>query len=803
MEARLTSLRRAWALAWAALLLALAPPAAAAPRFDQSVAEIKAAMLADPERAITLARQAQGAAAQQPAGKARSEQLATLTWLQGEAYNRIGDPAHALALLTRAQRLLGKAGARSQLAADVLLSRGSALNDLGRITEALTTLQRSHDLFVALNDDRSQAKALILIAILYDSARDHETALRYLSQAREHGVSDPGLSIAIDNGRGTALMALGRNAEAEGEFRKVIRAATALRSGAIMAQALGNLAMAQLKRNDLAGARETIARGLEVSRGEDAAPLRPRLLVLAADAALRQGRGERALQLVEQRFAGVDLKRTIIADRDEHEVAYRVLRAAGRSEAALDHFAAMKRLDDQATNIARSTSAALAAARFDYANQELRITQLKAAGLARAVAFERETARTQRLMFIGVVGATLLVIVLLAVGLATIRRSRNEVRSANDDLAASNAELNKALQAKGEFLATTSHEIRTPLNGILGMTQVMIADDRLDGATRDRLGVVHEAGVTMRALVDDILDMAKIESGRMTIEQAPLDLHAAIDDALRLWRDPAVAKGLAIDVDLGDAPRWIVGDEARLRQIVFNLLSNAVKFTAEGSVTVTLSADAARWRLAVRDTGIGIAPDAQDIIFDSFRQADAGTTRQFGGTGLGLSICRNLARAMGGDVTVESRPGAGATFVLELPLVHAEAPQQAEHGGLLIVERNPITRAMYKTLFDAAAPVVFATADDASDIARQSRPDRVLVDEASLDGVDADASLRAIVEAAGAAPVALIAAAGSDDQVRAAWRGTGISELILRPVAKKALVNTVMAMSLARIRDAA
>ena len=807
METRLTRVLRPLAAACAAVLITSAQPAAAAaPRFDQAVVEIKASMMADPARAIDMAREASSAAATQAASPERARQLATLSWLQGEAYGRAGNPAQGLALLTRAQGQLGEPGARSHLAADILLSRGSALIDLNRISEALKTLQRAHDLFVALRDERSQAKALTLIAILYGVAGDHEASLRYYAEAAEHYGDDPGLSVATDNGRATELMALGRAREAEPEFRKVWRTATTIRSAPMVAQSLGNIALAQMTLGNVAAARATIDRGLKVGVGADAASVRLPLIALAADAALRSGDVKRAATLIDQRFAGVDLGATIVGDRDAHEIAYRVYRAARRSDAALDHFAALKRLDDQATDIARSTSAALAAARFDYANQELRITQLKAAGLARTVTFQRETARTQRLMFLGVVGSTLLIIALLAIGLATIRRSRNQVRSANDDLAQSNVELNKALRAKSEFLATTSHEIRTPLNGILGMTQVMIADGKLNAATRDRLSVVHGAGMTMRALVNDILDMAKIESGRLTVEAAPLDLHATVSEAARLWREPAEAKGLAFDVDTGAVPRWIMGDEARLRQIVFNLLSNAVKFTAAGTVSLRLGVDidTGRLRLDVTDTGVGIAPDVQEMIFESFRQADAGTTRQFGGTGLGLSICRNLARAMDGDVTVESRPGEGATFRLDLPLVPADAPQEVEERcGLLIVERNPITRAMLRTLFDDAGPVVFAAADDAAEQTARVRPLRILVDEGSLGDDDQAGRLAAIVEAADGAPVALLHAATVADQPRPAWHDTGVADRIMRPVAKKALVNRVMAMSLAQVRDAA
>ncbi|MBB3692240.1 ATP-binding protein [Sphingomonas sp. BK580] len=799
METRLTRLVAALALA----LASVTGTPASAETSDPLVARVQEQMLVDPRGAITLVEQAR-----RPLGavSTRADYIrsATLNWLEAEAFTRIDQPRRALPLLAAAQRQVERADSGSHLAADILLSQGGALTDSGQITEALGALQRAHERYVALHDLRSQAKALTYIALLYRSANDHATALRYFSQASERYADDPGLTVAIENGRGQSLTALGRYAEAEAAFRRTVAAAATLRSPLALAQAFSGVAEAELRQGQIERARQTIQRGLALTRRDGAEVQRPQLVALAAEAALQSGDVAEARVLIGRRLDGVDPEHTLIVDRDVHDIAYRIYVASGDSAAALTQLRAVKRLDDQATEIARSNSAALAAARFDYANQELRIARLKAADLAKTVAFERQTARTQRLLLYGTVAGTLLIIALLAIGLFTIRRSRNEVRAANADLAASNAELAKALRAKTEFLATTSHEIRTPLNGILGMTQVMIADSTLDPATRDRLGIVHGAGVTMRALVDDILDVAKIETGRMTIETVPLDLRAVLAESTRLWRDPARAKGLAFEVDAGDAPHWIMGDPARLRQIIFNLLSNAVKFTPAGHVALNVAVAGERLRVTVSDSGIGIAAEAQELIFESFRQADAGTTRQFGGTGLGLAICRNLARAMGGDVSVTSRLGEGATFVLDLPYVAAAGiEQEVEAVALVVVERNPITRAMYKTLFEAHGTIRFV--DDLGEAAVaavvHASPERVLVDASSLDTAALPAQLAAIAAAAQGAPVAVLATAEIAAR-RAEW-GASITQVIEKPIAKKALVAAVLAMPRATVRDAA
>lgn len=794
--------------AWLAplLLCAVAVPAAAAETdttgYAAAVTAAKADMLVDPVRALDDAMQAQRAAERSPPGRDRDLKRATALWLQGEARARNDEPKQALAPLTIARSIADREAAGSKLNADVMLALGGALTDSGDIAKALPTLQRAHSMFVQLDDPRSQSKTLILIATLYSRARDYAAALRYFGMASDAYDMDPGLSLAIHNERGSVLTNMKRYREAEADFAEASALASRLGSVPARVIALGNLANVQMLQGRVAAARSTIDIGLPLTRRVDGAIGRGVLLQVAAAAALRGGDLARAEALIGERFRHIALDTTILADRDAHEVAYRVYSAIGDAPRAIGHLAALKRLDDQATEVARSNSAALASARFDYANQELRITKLKAADLQKSVAFERAAARTQRLVFIGAATATALIIALLGIALFTIRRSRDQVRAANADLADSNAALGKALAAKTEFLATTSHEIRTPLNGILGMTQVMIADPALDAAARDRLSVIQGAGVTMRALVDDILDVAKIETGRMSLESAPMDLAATIADACRIWREQARAKGLAFTLDLDSCPGWILGDAARLRQIVFNLLSNAVKFTPAGHVAVRCAAVDGRVVLTVADTGIGIAAEAHEIIFESFRQADAGTTRQFGGTGLGLSICRNLARAMGGEVTVDSALAAGATFTFDLPLLPATAPATvAVDAAVLIVEANPISRAMYKSLFAPEGVVALAKDTvEARDQLSLCRPARILIDLASV-GEDLG-SLTALIESAREIPALLLAPALSTD-ARAAWLHMGIADVIERPIGKKELVNRVMTVDSTLVNCAA
>ncbi len=783
-------------IAWSSMAVAADPDAA---RFEREIVAARNSMLADPARARDAAASAAATAKRIDDGRQRDTAQATTDWLQAEASSRLGDLATAKRYIDAAAALVLKRDAGSQLAGDILLTRGGVNSERADVAAALHDYQAAFEVFRKVGNARSQAITLMLIAAMYNDARDNRSALRYLEQATEIFRGDAGLLISLHNSRGTVLQDLGRYEEADRQFRLAMRYVAQVKSPALEAKVLRNIARNRLKAGQVAAAERAVRSSLLLTPRDRDAGARAQLLALAAQAAAQRGNIPQAADLIGRSFAGVDLATSGVIWREAHATAYAVFSKLGRDDLALAHLAALKRLDDEATKLAITTSTALMAARFDYANQELRIANLKADELRRSVAFEQARAKIERTIFLGVGGATAIVIVLLAASLFAIRRSRNEAQAANDDLGRSNDALGKALAAKTEFLATTSHEIRTPLNGILGMTQVMLADDALSGATRDRVSVVHGAGLTMRALVDDILDVAKMETGNLSIEHAPFDLSATIREASRMWEAQAAAKGLAFAVDLDQCPTRIMGDAARVRQVVFNLLANAVKFTATGSVTLTARAAASRMvTIAVADTGIGIAPDKQAAIFESFRQADAGTTRQYGGTGLGLAICRNLARAMGGEVTVASQPGEGATFTVTLPLVEAPADAtrpaaipatvaaEAAGSAVLVLDRNPITRSMWKSLLGRHTDrlIFAATVGEAVTMMAETRPDRILIDDTTIMTASLpDIALESLVEAAGAGvAIVLLWPAGRPPPDAA------VTRIVRKPVAGPALV---------------
>lgn len=727
------------------------PTPAARARFDITVAEARATMLTDPRE--TIARSAAVAtAALSLNGHERTIGEATANWLAGEAYLRINDTAHAGPLIDRAWRAIA-ADPPTKLSGDILLSMGGYHTATANVAAALSDYQRAHDIYRDLGDVRSRTIALLSIALLYQEAADDQNALRYYDQARQIYSGDPSLMLSIYNNRANALEELGRHREGEAQFQQALTLARSMRSPALEEQILRNIIRSQLLGGNIAAADRTIAQRAATIRTAHLNLSNEQMWSVLAQSELQHGRLADAQRVIELVFAGVDTTQTTLAFHQAHETAYALYTRLGDHERTLVHLQALKRLDDQTSRLAASANTALAAARFDFANQELRIARLRQDELARNVAFERQRAATQQMIFIGAAVATLVIVGMLGFGVVTLRRSRNRVRAANIDLGRTNIALEKALAAKTEFLATTSHEIRTPLNGILGMTQVMLADGKLDAQLRDRIGIVHGAGVSMRALVDDILDVAKMETGNLTIEEAPFDLAAMLADVSRMWQEQAVAKKLAFTLDVSDAPPCIVGDTARLRQIVFNLLSNALKFTDTGDVSIVARAEDDRLRIVVRDTGIGIPADKHDIIFESFRQGDAGTARRFGGTGLGLSICRNLARAMGGNVTVESDEGQGATFTLDLPLLLGDLAGggcSPEAAGVLILDKNPISRSVLKAVLEPrlGAVTLVGTVTDAIVAISGASFRVVVVDQASLDADNPEGSAADLIDAA-------------------------------------------------------
>ena len=398
--------------------------------------------------------------------------------------------------------------------------------------------------------------------------------------------------------------------------------------------------------------------------------------------------------------------------------------------------------------------------------------------------------------------------VVITQSIEDIKRSERRLRELNATLKKARDEANAANAAKSAFLATMSHEIRTPLNGVLGMAQAM-ARDELPPVQRDRLSVIRHAGETLLALLNDLLDLSRIEAGRLELEEGVIDLDRLVEGVRATFESLAADKDLAFTVEVSqDASGLWRGDATRVRQILYNLASNAVKFTAAGSVRVNVTLEAETLVFAVRDTGPGIAPDRLEALFEKFVQADASTTRRFGGSGLGLAICRELAGLMGGEIGAHSIEGEGSMFTVRLPLKRvAELPPVAEPRArlemfdgpslkILAVDDNAMNQLVLRTLLEQIGAEVHVASDGVQALKAWEAEEwtAILMDVQMpvMDGIAATRLIRRREAEEGRARTPIIAlTANAMAHHEAEYLGAGMDALAPKPVELERLLETL------------
>jgi signal transduction histidine kinase/CheY-like chemotaxis protein len=364
-------------------------------------------------------------------------------------------------------------------------------------------------------------------------------------------------------------------------------------------------------------------------------------------------------------------------------------------------------------------------------------------------------------------------------------------------------------RAKTELLAQVSHEMRTPMNAVLGLSDILARSPLAPEQAR-YVQLLGHAGRQVFALINDLLDNARIESGRLELAAHPFNLVELVELQLELLRERAQAQGLSLRVFARtEATGWVMGDAQRVAQIVANLVGNAIKFTQAGGVTVELSREAGGLvRLAVQDTGIGIAADRLERIFQPFAQADAGISRQFGGTGLGLSITRSLARLMGGDVSVRSRLGEGSRFEVTLHLPATDpppdglAPDRAERAApsrplrLLLAEDNDVNALIVEAMLAPLGHRIHRVRDGAQALAARAEGefDLVLMDMLMphVDGLAATRQWRAAEAAEGRSrtPIVALTAHAFDTDVQQSLQA-GCDAHLTKPISLPALLQAL------------
>ena len=364
-----------------------------------------------------------------------------------------------------------------------------------------------------------------------------------------------------------------------------------------------------------------------------------------------------------------------------------------------------------------------------------------------------------------------------------------------------------ASAAKSDFLAVISHEIRTPMNAVISAAN-LLRRTRLDAEQREHVMMLIDAGDVLVGLLNDVLDFSKIEAGKMQFENAPMDVRARLTSLHRLWQ-PKAAGGVTLSLEIAeDTPDCVMTDALRLQQILFNLLSNAVKFTQDGEVLVAVDWDAATSVLSmqVTDTGCGIPEDRLANIFDSFEQADAGTTRRYGGTGLGLAISRRLAELMGGGLTVDSIVGEGSCFTVRLPVepVAAQvasvdkARRVADANALkgrhiLAADDHAVNRRILSLLLEPHGCILTLVENGIEAVAACEERvfDAILMDMQMplMDGLEASRRIR--MEGANRASPIIALTANAMDVHRAAWNDVGAQAFLTKPIDPVLLARTL------------
>jgi hypothetical protein len=398
-----------------------------------------------------------------------------------------------------------------------------------------------------------------------------------------------------------------------------------------------------------------------------------------------------------------------------------------------------------------------------------------------------------------------------------VERNITHSKSRQDELTRAKRDAEQSEKDKSRFLATMSHEIRTPMNGIIGMADVL-AEEELTDSARICVTSLQDSAQSLLRIVNDILDLSKLEAGKLGIEPVVFDLPEFFAKLEATMRPRAEAKGLRLDFEVAENPPMVMGDEGRIRQILTNVIDNAVKFTESGAITVSVQAikmaQTCRLAVDVSDSGIGISPEAMNSIFGYYQQAEDSTTRRFGGTGLGLAISRQLANQMGGDLTVVSSEGEGSCFSLFLPLPCAvrrptlvastEAPATAptatpkplvsypalENRRVLVAEDNKTNRILVEKFLSGHGLDLHFAEDgvQAYEMAETLRPEVVLMDMSMprMDGMDATRRIRKL-----SIPqpyiIALTANALQDD--RDTCIDAGMDDFLSKPVRKVDLLR--------------
>jgi len=675
-------------------------------RLDAIIGDAKKTMMADPKAALARAREAEALASRLAASPRQTDGLATSLWLEAEALTRINKVAEARRVLDRAIVLADADRTTDKLDGDLALTKGRLADASGDVALALKSFHQAHDIFAKLGDARHQSIALQGLGGIYDEAHDFTREIRYYREALKVYSEDPALELSVANNIGYAMQQMGRYDDALTNFQRVLELAKLLKSDFLQSNTLSNMAAVYAKQHRFGEAIRAADESLRLLGSKDENGGAPFVWGIKAEIEYERGNLDAAARDLAMAFKGIDLKTTIAPYRDMHEIAYKVYKAQGNYALATAHLEAFKRLDDQGRSLAASANLALIGAQFDFAQQQLEIEHLKADQLKRDMSLRESRAAMQTLVFSALLIAGLALVLWIGWRNFTMRRHRKEILLKNTELTKTLAQRDveierrtktedqlrvamesaeQANRAKSHFLANMSHELRTPLNAIIGFSEIMAL-----GAVQGEKGTeyakdINASGQNLLTILNDILDMARIDAGTVTLAENVIMIGDLIEGAVaEVAEDRRIAQK-PIAVGHGMDHVYVRGDDKRLRQVIVNLLSNAIKFTGDNArIEIRAEAVFDGLDIVVSDNGIGIPSDKLEIIMEPFGQAESAYARLHGGVGLGLPIVKSLMQMHGGRFTVESEVGRGTTTRTHLPMervINAASAKSSLHAA--------------------------------------------------------------------------------------------------------------------------
>ena len=775
--------------------------------FDRvrSWCELLAGRSTDPEAVV-----------QEPAVQAMLADTAqdrTLSWLlAGWVVRSQGRLDRMARMLERAERSLERGPDDERLRAALLLDQAGRLSVTGDQATATRKYYAALPVLQRHGPKLDLASAYTGLAFIFRYQRQFDDALVYYEKARQLGeeLGDTYTLISSLRGRAGILMELERIDEAGSLYREAMALATGnSRMEAVIRTELANLLVLDQRFREALPEFEEALKHFEALHNLTWASY---LCSRVAEVHAKLGDYTKALEYGRKGLAIARTHGLRKEERDNLGTLPPACAALGDWGGALRYSKALAAAEDSLRNDVVSTELARLEVELDAqrdsllrAEQAEKESLIYEAGVARA--------RDERNLMWMISAGVLLIVGGLWHRLRRLRRMRLELAQGNVAIRREKLRAERSEQVKDQFLANMSHEIRTPMNAIMGMTATLKRSEHLPEQER-YLNAIAQSSDNLLVILNDILDLGRLEEGDIVLEAVPFEVRKVVEDVLEIMRFKAEEKGLALGAKVDeDLPQWLIGDPARLNQVLLNLVGNGIKFTERGGVDVSVSLrmmdlGVAQVRLQVRDTGIGIAPERQEQIFEEFTQAYSDTTRKYGGTGLGLTITKRLVELQNGTVSLESARDQGSTFTLDIPYPTAPAgslvPTEGEQRGpvrleglhILLAEDNEfnvmVARDELEDLIPGVRIDVVENGRSAVERVRETDYDLVLMDiqMPEMNGFQATEAIRALEGNKGRTPIIAMTANVLESEVERSVQA-GMDAFVPKPFRRKELLDKI------------